>query len=258
MIGRCLTARPSALGAAQRAQQRRQAPQCRALLSLPARNRLSSTPQPPRDSSFLGAAQQHLAGGTAAAVVAALLLLGDGAPADAAGARLPPVREEAGRCTVEALDKFAGTRATFSLEASGGNMVEAVVDVRGCNYSGKDLGSKVLSGVMMQGADFSNTRLVGIQFARAQAQGARLSGTDLTDANCFGTAFDGADLEGAQFENAILSSATFGEYGGKWANLKGAHFEGALLSSSDIGRLCENPTLDDSARRGELGCRGSR
>lgn len=65
-------------------------------------------------------------------------------------------------------------------------------------------------------------------------------------------------MQGAQFENAILSSASFGKYDGKWANLKGAHFEGALLSSSDIGRICENPTLDDSTRKGELGCRGPR
>lgn len=35
------------------------------------------------------------------------------------------------RCTLAALDKFADTRATFSLEASGGNMTEAIVDVRG-------------------------------------------------------------------------------------------------------------------------------
>jgi hypothetical protein len=37
-----------------------------------------------------------------------------------------------------------------------------------------------------------------------------------------------------------------------------AHFEGALLSSSDVGRICENPTLDEYTRKAELGCRGSR
>jgi uncharacterized protein YjbI with pentapeptide repeats len=170
----------------------------------------------------------------------------------------------------------------------------------------------------LQGSDFSGSKLVGVQFARAQAQGAAMRGADLTDANCFGTSFDGADLEvraapfaamcilkvylvrrrkgadlkghavpvllmyallvlrikrstctpapqtafvhdalqNAQFENAILSSASFGKYDGKWANLKGAHFEGALLSSSDVGRICENPTLDVITRKAELGCRG--
>ncbi|KAI7842561.1 hypothetical protein COHA_003798 [Chlorella ohadii] len=197
------------------------------------------------------------AGGWAAGLGAACLLLaGSGSPAEAA--RLPPVEDTPGRCDISALDKFADTRATFSLEASGGNMVEAIVDIRGCDYSNKDLSGKVLSGVSMQGSNFSGSKLVGSQFARASAQGAEMRGTDLTDVNAFATAFDGADLEGAQFENSILSNATFGQYEGKWANLKGAHFEGALLSSSDVGRLCENPTLDEYTRKAELGCRGSR
>lgn len=38
----------------------------------------------------------------------------------------------------------------------------------------------------------------------------------------------------------------------------GAQFEGALLSSSDIIRLCENPTLEDSTKKFQLGCRSSR
>jgi uncharacterized protein YjbI with pentapeptide repeats len=161
------------------------------------------------------------------------------------------------------LPAAADTRATFSLEASGGNMVEAIVDIRGCDFSSLDLTRKVLSGVRMQarrcscllegafqggrrgggqpgwlhlwwlrpagfkaahssqdegpsrvakecmegsvthtavapgpqGSDFSGTKLVGVQFARAQAQGASLRGADLTDVNAFSTAFDGADLE---------------------------------------------------------------
>ncbi len=34
--------------------------------------------------------------------------------------------------------------------------------------------------------------------------------------------------------------------------------QGALVSSSDIGRICENPTLEMSTRKYELGCRSSR
>jgi hypothetical protein len=37
-----------------------------------------------------------------------------------------------------------------------------------------------------------------------------------------------------------------------------AHFEGALVSSSDVGRICENPTLEAATKRYELGCRASR
>jgi hypothetical protein len=40
--------------------------------------------------------------------------------------------------------------------------------------------------------------------------------------------------------------------------LQGAHFEGALLSSSDVGRICENPTLEPDTKRYELGCKATK
>jgi uncharacterized protein YjbI with pentapeptide repeats len=49
------------------------------------------------------------------------------------------------------------------------------------------LSGKVFSGVLLQGADLSNTRVVGSQFARAQAQGAIMVNTDFTDTNLYGT-----------------------------------------------------------------------
>ena len=65
---------------------------------------------------------------------------------------------------MEALDKFAETRAIFSQEASSG-MDEAFVDVRGCDYSIMNLRSKVFSGVLMRGANFANSIFVGVQLA---------------------------------------------------------------------------------------------
>lgn len=55
----------------------------------------------------------------------------------------------------------------------------------------------------------------------------------------------------------MLTGSTFGRNGkgGEWANLAGAHFEGALVSSSDIQRICENPTLELTTKKYELGCR---
>ena len=44
----------------------------------------------------------------------------------------------------------ADTRATFSQEASGGGMTEAIVDIRGCDFANLNLSGKVLSGVLMQ------------------------------------------------------------------------------------------------------------
>lgn len=165
------------------------------------------------------------------------------------------------RCTVASLDKFADTRAQYSLEVGSGSMTEALVDVSGCaeGFKGQDMTGKVLSGVDLSGADFSDSKLLQVEMSRAIARGAILRGADLTDANAYGTDFRGADLAGANLENAILSSALFGkDRDGKWANLEGTHFVGALMSSSDVGRICENPTLLDVTKKSELGCRATR
>ncbi|MEW5300466.1 MAG: hypothetical protein WDW36_003396 [Sanguina aurantia] len=156
---------------------------------------------------------------------------------------LPPIVEVEGRCEVSALDKFADTRKSFSQEAAGGGMTEALVDVRNCDFSNLNLSGKVMSGVQLQGANFKNAKLVGSH-----------------DTNAYSTNFNGANLEGAQFENSVLTMAMFGRDGPEspWANLKGAHFEGALISSSDVERICENPTLEEDTRKYELGCRKGR
>ncbi|KAG2441713.1 hypothetical protein HXX76_003329 [Chlamydomonas incerta] len=192
--------------------------------------------------------------------MAASILLGAPLDAMAAKSKLPPIDvNDPNRCTVGALDKFADTRAAFSQESSGGNMVEAIVDVRDCDFSGKNLSGKVMSGVILEGADFTGAKFVGSQFARANARSAKMAGADFTDTNLYSTQFEGADLQGANFENSILTGSTFGKNeDGVWANLKGARFEGALVSSSDIGRICENPTLEMSTRKYELGCRANR
>mmetsp|Transcript_42098 Transcript_42098/g.105612 ORF Transcript_42098/g.105612 Transcript_42098/m.105612 type:complete len:244 (+) Transcript_42098:277-1008(+) len=198
----------------------------------------------------------RLPGGLGVAAAAAALLMAAPQPAEAL--KIPPVSLESAeaRCKISTLDKFADTRAKFSLEASSGAMDEALVDVRGCDFHGQDLSSKVFSGVLMDGINLQDARLVGVEMSRAIARSANLAGIDLTDANAYSSIFDGSDLRGAQFENAVLSSASFGrDASGTWANLEGAHFEGALLSSSDVGRVCENPTLSSDARKYELGCR---
>jgi uncharacterized protein YjbI with pentapeptide repeats len=139
-----------------------------------------------------------------AALAAALLLASP--ETLAARSKLPPPSNDSSRCTMEALDKFADTRANFSQEASGG-MDEAFVDVRGCDFSNKDLSSKVFSGVLMRGANFAGANFTGVQFARVDAKGADLSNTNFTDVNAYGSIFDGANLENAQFENSILTGA---------------------------------------------------
>mmetsp|Transcript_36387 Transcript_36387/g.91927 ORF Transcript_36387/g.91927 Transcript_36387/m.91927 type:complete len:239 (-) Transcript_36387:379-1095(-) len=86
----------------------------------------------------------RLPGGLGVAAAAAALLMAAPQPAEAL--KIPPVSLESAeaRCKISTLDKFADTRAKFSLEASSGAMDEALVDVRGCDFHGQDLSSKVL------------------------------------------------------------------------------------------------------------------
>ena len=169
------------------------------------------------------------------------------------------VEAKSSRCQLSAFDKFASTRAKFSMEASGGGMEEATVDVRGCDFKGSVLDGKVLSGVLMTGANCDQCSIKRSEAARADLRSASFKDVSFEDSNLFGTQFQGADLRGASFENAILGNAAFGkDPSGEWANLAGTHFEGALLSSSDIERLCLNPNIDSDVRKFELGCRSGR
>ena len=71
--------------------------------------------------------------------------------AEAARGTIGPIdASDKNRCEVSAFDKFAETRAAFSQESAGGNMVEAIVDVRECDFSNQDLSGKV--GRMRRGA----------------------------------------------------------------------------------------------------------
>ena len=102
---------------------------------------------------------------------------------DAADPRMAASARDPNRCSVSSLDKYAGTRAQFSMEAGSGVLGDdALVDISGCQtgFAGKDLREKVMSGVLLQDADFHGASFVGDEFARAQAQGANLQGADFT------------------------------------------------------------------------------
>lgn len=66
-------------------------------------------------------------------------------------------------------------------------LVVLILALAGCDFSGQDLSGKVFSGVMLQGANLANVKVVGSQFARADAKGAILTNVDFTDTNCYGT-----------------------------------------------------------------------
>ena len=172
-----------------------------------------------------------------------------------AGEKPPLVIDMPGGCTLEALDLFKDTRAKFSLEVGTGALPEAVLDLKGCDYSGADLTGKILSGVVATGADFSNAKIVGAEMSRAKAAEVNFNGADMSSTNFYEVNFAGSDLRGVNFDNAILTNARFGKgKNGEWAQLDGVNWDGALLSSSDAQRVCENPTVDDYGKA-ILGCK---
>ncbi len=87
--------------------------------------------------------------GAHAYLVVGCFLVSAALPMDAYAARstIGPIdASNAARCDVSAFDKFADMRAAFRQETAGGNMVEAIVDVRECDFSNQDLSGKVSSG----------------------------------------------------------------------------------------------------------------
>eukprot|EP00798_Chlamydomonas_sp_ICE-L_P025959 gene25959-11643_t len=209
------------------------------MLGSPMTSRCARASAKPASESF-AAVPARIAAATAAIII--------GCSGSAPAYARPPPIETPGRCSIASFDKFANTRAKFSLEVAGGGAIEAEVDVR-----------KVLSGVLMNDANCENCKIIGAEISRADLRSANLRNADLSDSNLYGTMLNGADLRGAQFENTILTMASFGKDAkGNWAQLEGAHFEGALLSSSDVERLCENPNIDLEVRKYELGCRSSK
>lgn len=221
----------------------------RCLAATPAVHRCT----PRRARCVVAAASTPNAAPLAAVAAAAALYLSAASPALA----LAPPSTDPARCDVSRLKDFAGVRASFSMEVSGGALPEAVLDLRDCNFGSKlSLKDAVFSGAILDGAQLPGAQLPHADFARASARRTNLAGASLVDANLFAVAFDGADLRGAVFTNAIMGNVSMGKdkESGAWAELGGADFEGALLSRSDARTVCLNPTIDDEGRA-VLGCR---
>ena len=201
------------------------------------------------------ASLQILRSALAATCMSAALLL-PCPDALAARNRLPPPGTEAGRCSMEALDKFADTRAAFSQEASSG-MEEAYVDVRNCDYSGKDLREKVFSGVLQHQKQPHRLALPNprctitaylVPFATRSAVTKRVrrqaskcvmgrAGVLMRGANFSGSKFVGVEFARVDAKGADLSNADFTDVNGyssifDGANLQDAQFENAILTGA--------------------------
>jgi uncharacterized protein YjbI with pentapeptide repeats len=156
--------------------------------------------------------------------------------------RLPPLDTDPNRCQRAEVGNTIGQANAVS---------DKVLDLRMCNFSGKNLSTKTLSGALLADAVLKNTNLQEVVMSKAYAVGADFTGADLTNAIVDRVVFDKANLTGVQFVNAVITGATF-----EGADLSGANFEDALIGFEDAKRLCKNPTVNEEMRQ-QIGCRGN-
>uniref|UniRef100_A0A383V1S1 Thylakoid lumenal 17.4 kDa protein, chloroplastic n=1 Tax=Tetradesmus obliquus TaxID=3088 RepID=A0A383V1S1_TETOB len=175
----------------------------------------------------------------AAAGFTALSLL-SAAPA-MAEFRLPPIDSDPNRCERGYTGNTIGQANAVS---------DKLLDLRKCNYSGKNLSGKTLAGALLSETDMSNTNLTEAVLTKSYGVGAILSGADLTNAVVDRVDFSNAKLDGAKFVNAVVTGTTF-----DGADLTGSVWEDALIGNEDVKRLCSNPTLTGESRF-QVGCRG--
>lgn len=180
--------------------------------------------------------KNYLAAGAASLV----LLNSHGAYAES-NVRLPPLDTDPNRCLRAETGNTIGQANAVS---------DKILDLRFCDFTGKDLSSKTLSGALLSDAILKGANLQEAVMSKAYAVGANFSGADMTNAIVDRVVFDKANLSGVQFVNAVITGATFED-----ANLEGANFEDALIGSEDAKRLCKNPTVNADSR-GQIGCRG--
>eukprot|EP00882_Tetradesmus_deserticola_P002524 GHRQ01002687.1.p1 GENE.GHRQ01002687.1~~GHRQ01002687.1.p1 ORF type:complete len:217 (+),score=91.17 GHRQ01002687.1:193-843(+) len=175
----------------------------------------------------------------AAAGFTALSLL-TAAPA-VAEFKLPPISSDPNRCDRGYTGNTIGQANAVS---------DKVLDLRRCDYSGKDLSGKTLAGALLSDTDMSNTNLREAVLTKSYGVGAILSGADLTNAVVDRVDFSRAKLNGAKFVNAVVTGTTF-----EGADLSESVWEDALIGNEDVKRLCTNPTLTGESRF-QVGCRG--
>lgn len=178
--------------------------------------------------------------GLVAASLSATLALG-GLPGVAhAEMRLPPIDQDPLRCERAYVGNTIGQANAVS---------DRILDLRKCNYDGKDLSTKTLSGALMVDASFKGSNMTEVVMSKAYALNADFTGADFTNSVVDRVTFDEANLTNANFRNAVITGATYEN-----TILTGATFEESLIGKEDVKRLCENPTLVGETRF-QVGCR---
>jgi len=154
--------------------------------------------------------------------------------------RLPPLDSDPNRCERAFVGNTIGQANAVS---------DKILDLRFCDFKGKNLSGKTLSGALFADADLSGANLREAVMTKAYAVGAKLDGADLTNAVIDRVIFDNASMKGAKFVNSVITGVQF-----DGTDLTDAIFEDALIGNEDAKRLCANPTLVGTSRE-QVGCR---
>ncbi|KAF8069616.1 TL17 [Scenedesmus sp. PABB004] len=180
------------------------------------------------------AARAALAAGLAA------LSLATAAPA-LADFRLPPISNDPDRCERGYTGNTIGQANAVS---------DKVLDLRKCNFAGKNLSGKTLAGALLSETDLTNSNLQEAVLTKSYAVDSNLAGADLTNAVVDRVDFTNAKLNRVKFVNAVVTGTVF-----DGADLSESVWEDALIGNEDVKRLCSNPTLTGESRF-QVGCRG--
>lgn len=161
------------------------------------------------------------------------------APAWAA-MKLPPLDTDPAHCERAFIGNTIGQANAVS---------DKVLDMRQCNFDGKDLSTTTLSGGLMNESTYRDANMQEVVMSKAYAVGSDFSGADFTNAVVDRVLFGGANLSNTKFINAVITGTDF-----EGANLEGADFEDALIGNEDVKRICSNPTVTEDMRD-VIGCR---
>jgi uncharacterized protein YjbI with pentapeptide repeats len=102
----------------------------------------------------------------------------------------------------------------------------------GVNFAKAELSYSNLSGSFLLNADFSNSSLQQVNFLGAELSNSQLANAWLLEANLENATIAYAKLDGANFEDAILTNADLTSSSLVNVNLKGATITGASFSGA--------------------------